>query len=213
MGLGRVVTVSVGVARDASWAGRMKRTAIDKRAVTERVKVGELGLVGDEQADLVNHGGYDKAVYVYAREDLDHWAAELGRPLRDGVFGENLTTRGVDVTGARIGERWRIGSTLVELRGPRIPCGVFRNWMDERGWVKRFAASGRTGVYLRVLETGELGVGDAIEPVRSPPAAAPTVAESVRAFYGDTGLLRRVLAVPGRSSAWDDQAAKYLGAS
>ena len=213
MGLGRVVCVSVGVGRDASWAGRLKRTAIDKRAVTTRVKVGELGLVGDEQADLVNHGGYDKAVYVYAREDLDRWAAELGRPLRDGVFGETLTTRGVDVTGARLGERWRIGSTLLELRGPRIPCGVFRNWMDERGWAKRFADAGDTGVYLRVLETGELGAGDAVEPVGSPPSGAPTVGESVRAFYGDVDLLRRAVAVPGHSSAWDDLAAKYLGAS
>lgn len=209
---GRVIAVSVGVARDASWAGRMKRTAIDKRAVTGRVKVAELGLLGDEQADLVNHGGYDKAVYAYAREDLDHWAAELGRPLRDGVFGENLTTRGVDVTGARIGERWRVGSTLFELRGPRIPCGVFRNWLDERGWVKRFAAAERTGVYLRVLQTGELGAGDVIERVHRPDDA-PTVGESVRAFYGDADLLRRVLAVPGHSSDWDDRAVKYLGAS
>lgn len=212
MVLGRVVGVSVGMARDAGWAGRMKRTAIDKRPVSERVKVGELGLVGDEQADLVNHGGPDKAVYVYAREDLDHWAGELGRPLRDGVFGENLTTSGIDVTGARLGERWRVGSTLLELRGPRIPCGVFRNWMGEKGWVRRFAASGRTGAYLRVLETGELGAGDPIDVVHRPDDA-PTVAESVRAFYGDTGLLRRVLAVPGHSAAWDDRAAKYLGAT
>lgn len=212
MKIGLVLGVGVGGARDAAWAGRLKRTAIDKRSVSGRVKVGELGLVGDEQADLANHGGPDKAVYVYAREDLDYWERELGRTLRDGVFGENLTTRGIDVTGARLGERWRIGSVLAELRGPRIPCGVFRNWMGEKGWVKRFAAAGRTGVYLRVLETGELGAGDAVELVHRPDDDAPTVGESVRAFYGDAGLMRRVLALPGRSAAWDAQAAKVLGA-
>jgi len=89
---GRVITVCVGTARDEEWAGRMKRTAIDKRPVTGRVKVGELGLVGDEQADLKNHGGVEQAVYVYAREDLDLWAAALGRELRDGAFGENQLT-------------------------------------------------------------------------------------------------------------------------
>ena len=205
----RVIAVSVGRARDAEWAGRMKRTAIDKRPVGDRVKVGELGLIGDEQADLVNHGGPEQAVYVYAREDLDFWAAQIGRGLRDGAFGENLTTTGLDVTGARIGERWRIGSVLGELTGPRIPCGVFRTWMNERGWAKHFAAEARTGVYLRVLETGDVGAGDPVERVYRPDDA-PTVAESVRAYYGDTDQLRRILAVPTHGPKWDRRAAGLL---
>jgi len=205
----RVIAVSVGPARDEEWAGRMKRTAIDKRQAEGRVKVGELGLTGDEQADLVNHGGPEQAVYVYAREDLDFWAGQIGRELRNGAFGENLTTTGLDVTGARIGERWRIGSVLGELTGPRLPCGVFRTWMDERGWAKRFAAEARTGVYLRVLETGDIGAGDSVERVHRPDDA-PTVAESVRACYGDTGQLRRILALPTHGPKWDRRAAKLL---
>ena len=204
-----MIAVCTGAARDAAWAGRMKRTAIDKRPVEGRVKVGELGLVGDEQADLANHGGVEKAVYVYAREDLDHWAAQIGRDLRNGAFGENLTTRGLDVTNALIGERWRIGSLLAELTGPRIPCGVFRSWVDERGWVKRFAAEARTGVYLRVLETGDVGAGDPVERVHCPDDA-PTVAESVRAYYGDADQLRRLLALPGHGPKWDERAAAVL---
>lgn len=207
-----MIAVNVGLARDEPWAGRMKRTAIDKRPVTGRTKVGELGLDGDEQADLVNHGGPDQAVYAYAREDLDHWGRELGRDLRDGVFGENLTTVGLDVTGARIGERWRIGTLLAEVTSPRIPCGVFRNWLDEKGWVKRFAAAGRTGAYLRVLETGEVGPGDAVELVHRDDAA-PTTADAVRAYYGDTEQLRRILAVPTHAAKWDAHARNLLGRS
>lgn len=205
----RVIAVCAGTARDAEWAGRMKRTAIDKRPAEGRVQVGELGLVGDEQADLENHGGVEQAVYVYAREDLDFWAAQIGRELRDGAFGENLTTAGLDVTNARLGERWRIGSLLGELTGPRIPCGVFRNWMGEQGWVKRFAAERRTGVYLRVLEVGDVGAGDRVERVYRPDDA-PTVADSVSAFYGDAGQLRRILALPGHGPKWDERAGTAL---
>jgi MOSC domain-containing protein YiiM len=172
--------------------------------------VGELGLLGDEQADLVNHGGPDQAVYLYAREDLDYWGGVLGRHLRDGMFGENLTTLGLDLTGARIGERWRIGSVLGEVTSPRIPCGVFRSWMGEQGWVKRFAAEGRTGAYLRVLETGDVGPGDAVELVHRPDDA-PTTAEAVRAYYGDAEQLRRILAVPTHSAKWDAHAKNVLG--
>lgn len=197
-----MIAVCAGAARDAEWAGRMKRTAIDKRPVEGRVQVGDLGLAGDEQADLVNHGGADQAVYVYAREDLDLWGGQVGRELRDGAFGENLTTVGLDVTHARLGERWRIGSLLGELTAPRIPCGVFRNWMAERGWVKRFAAERRTGVYLRVLETGDVGAGDRVERVYRPDDA-PTVADAVRAYYGDAGQLRRIVALPGHGAKWD----------
>lgn len=205
----RVIAVSVGRARDAEWAGRLKRTAIDKRPVEGRVRVGELGLTGDEQYDRVHHGGVEQAVYVYAREDLDFWAGQIGRELRDGAFGENLTTAGLDVTNACIGERWRIGSVLGELTGPRIPCGVFRNWMGEKGWVKRFAAEARTGVYLRVLETGDIGAGDRVERVHRPDDA-PTVAQSVRAYYGDTDHLRRILALPTHGPKWDEHAAALL---
>ncbi|MFD2354622.1 MOSC domain-containing protein [Nonomuraea ferruginea] len=131
--------------------------------MTHRVAVLANGLAGDERADKPSHGSPGQAVYAYAREDYDWWERELGRELRDGRFGENLTTSGLDVNGALIGERWRIGSTLLEVAAPRVPCVVFRNWLDEPRWVKRFTEAARPGAYLRVLELGELGVGDEVE--------------------------------------------------
>ncbi|MGA9746175.1 MAG: MOSC domain-containing protein [Nocardioides sp.] len=163
----RVVSVNVGLARDEEWAGTLKRTAIDKRAVAGPVEVGPLGLAGDEVADTVDHGGTYQAVYAFAREDLDHWAEQLGQPVTPGMFGENLTTSGIDVNEALVGERWRIGSVLLEVVSVRIPCSVFKNWLglhgyDDHQWQKRFTALGRPGPYLRVLEPGTLTVGDEI---------------------------------------------------
>ena len=188
------------------WAGRLKRTAIDKRPVPSALKVGRLGLDGDEQADLANHGGPEQAIYVYAREDLDWWGGQLGRDLRNGRFGENITTRGVDVTNALIGEQWRLGTALVQVTSCRIPCGTFRAFTGEKGWVKRFAQEGRPGAYLRVLTEGVVAPGDPVAVV-SRPAVRVTVAEAMRAYYGDTELMERLLLVPGRGGKWDEIAA------
>jgi MOSC domain-containing protein YiiM len=208
--MARVISVNTGRGRDAEWAGRLKRTAIDKRPVPGPVAVGKLGLAGDEQADKQDHGGYEQALYAYAREDLDWWVERLGRELPGGVFGENITTSGLDITGGLIGEVWRLGSAVVQITSPRIPCVVFAGWMDERQWVKRFGDTGRTGAYLRVLEEGQVSVGDLVE-VLSRPAARVTIAESVRAFYGDADLMRRLLLVEGRGSKWDEIALSVLG--
>jgi len=206
----REVSVNTGRGRDAEWAGRLRRTAIDKRPVPGPVGVGRLGLAGDEQVDKPDHGGYEQALYAYAREDLDWWVERLGRELASGTFGENITTSGLDVTGALIGEVWRLGSAVVQITSPRIPCAVFAGWMDERQWVKRFADGGRTGAYLRVLEEGQVSAGDAVE-VLARPARAVTIAESMRAYYGDVDLMRALLQVEGRSSKWDEIALSVLG--
>ncbi|TMR18562.1 MOSC domain-containing protein [Nonomuraea turkmeniaca] len=195
----RILSVNVGTTVEAEWAGKLGRTAIDKHAVTDRVEVLANGLAGDERADKKHHGSPGHAVYAYAREDYDWWEAELGRELRDGRFGENLTTAGLDVNGAVIGERWRVGSAVLEVTGPRVPCVVFRNWMDEPGWVKRFTGAARPGAYLRVAELGELGAGDEVEIV-SRPGIGVTVADWFRARHGDKDVLRRILAVPGHDS-------------
>ncbi|MBF8192292.1 MOSC domain-containing protein [Nonomuraea sp. K274] len=205
----RIISVNVGRPVEADWAGQLGWTAIDKQAVTSRVAVHENGLAGDERADKEHHGSLEHAVYAYAREDYDWWVVELGRKLRSGRFGENLTTSGLDVNGAVIGERWRIGDAVLEVRGPRVPCVVFRNWMDEPGWVKRFTAAGRPGAYLSVVELGELGAGDEVEVV-SRPEAGVTVADWFRARHGDKDALRRVLAVPGHDSRWDEMAERLL---
>jgi MOSC domain-containing protein YiiM len=210
MATARVVSVNAGRGWDAEWAGRLKRTAIDKRPVPGPVAVGRLGLAGDEQVDKPDHGGYEQAVYAYAREDLDWWVERLGRELANGTFGENITTSGLDVTGGLIGEVWRLGSAVVQVTAPRIPCVVFAGWMDEPQWVKRFADAGRTGAYLRVLEEGRVCAGDPAE-VLARPAVQVTIAESVRAYFGDVDLLRRLLLVEGRSSKWDEIALSVLG--
>ena len=104
------------------------------------------GVEGDQVSDTKHHGGIDQAVYAFAREDLDWWAAELGGEIRNGQFAENLTTAGIDVNEAEVGERWRVGTALLEVAMVRIPCNDFKNWQrlngfDDRGWVSRFAAA------------------------------------------------------------------------
>jgi MOSC domain-containing protein YiiM len=147
---------------------RPDRSGIDKKPVAGRVAAGRLGLDGDVQVNRKYHGGEGQAVYAYAQEDADHWAAELGRDLPPGRFGENLRTAGLDLTGAVIGERWRVGTALVEVTAPRIPCANFARFWGVPDLVKRFTAHGATGAYLRVLETGELGAGDEVTLVERP---------------------------------------------
>jgi MOSC domain-containing protein YiiM len=207
----RVLAVNRGQEADLVIGGRAARSAIDKRPVTGPVELGPLGFVGDTVADKENHGGLEQAVYAYAREDLDWWTEQLGRELRNGMFGENLTTAGIDVSAALIGETWRVGTVELQVTSSRIPCNTFKAWMDEEPhWVKRFAAAGRPGAYLRVLRPGVVAAGDILR-VTSRPAIAVTVAESMLAFYGDYELMRRLLEVEGRSARWDEIGASVLG--
>ena len=194
----------------AGWAGELERTAIDKRPAAGSVRVGRLGLAGDEQADTANHGGPEQAVYVYAREDLDWWQGELGRDLRDGYFGENITAEGIDITGALIGERWRLGTAVVQVTAPRIPCVVFRNWTGETGWVKRFARAARPGAYLRVLEEGAVAAGDPVT-VLGRPDVQVTVAAAMRVFYErDVATARRLVTVLGPEAKWNEIVAGWI---
>ncbi|WP_026820526.1 MOSC domain-containing protein [Arthrobacter castelli] len=144
-------------------------TAIDKRPAEGPVKVHKLGLYGDVQADRKHHGGEDKALYAYSAEEAAHWEAKLGRGVPPGYFGENLRTRGVETTGAVIGERWRIGQGVeVEVTMPRIPCANFATHTGEARWVKRFTEEALVGAYLRVVATGALEAGDDIEVIHRP---------------------------------------------
>lgn len=126
------------------------------------------GLVGDHIGDKRWHGGDDQAVYAFAREELDFWAAELGEDLANGVFGENLTTRGVDVDEAVLGDRWRVGATELVVTLPRIPCATFKGVMGRKDWLKTFTRHGRSGAYLRVAVPGEVQAGDAVELLHRP---------------------------------------------
>ncbi len=127
------------------------------------------GVDGDVIGDRKHHGGRDQAVYAVAREELDHWAEVLGRELGDGAFGENLTTEALDVDAAIVGELWRVGGAVLQVTAPRIPCQTFARAMPGvPRWVKRYAARGRTGAYLRVLQPGAVQPGDPVEVVDRP---------------------------------------------
>ena len=210
-----VLSVNLGSARPTEHSDVLV-TAIDKRPVDGPVEVRApgakraglgSGLVGDAICDRRYHGGDDQAVYAYAREDLDVWAAALGRPLDSGCFGENLTTAGIDVTSARIGERWRIGRALVlEVSCPRVPCRTFAGWLAEHGWIRRFTLEVRPGAYLRVVEAGPVQRGDAIEVVDRP-SHDLTIGVVFRALTREPLLLERVLAAGALPAA--DQVAAH----
>ncbi|MFF8317283.1 MOSC domain-containing protein [Streptomyces bobili] len=174
----RLLSVNVGRPKAVPYTDQPEGlTGIDKRPVEGPVRVAApgpkgvagSGLAGDAVCHLRHHGGDDQAVYAVAREDLDDWERELGRTFADGAFGENLTTTGLDVSGARIGERWRIGPQVVlEVTSGRIPCRTFQGHVGEKGWVRRFTQKAATGAYLRVIVPGEIRAGDPIEIVHLP---------------------------------------------
>jgi len=175
------------------------RTGIDKRPSDEPLAVrapgprkGGLGsgLVGDSVCNSRYHGGDDQAVYAYAREDLDDWQTRLGRKLTNGMFGENLTTSGVDVTGCLVGERWSVGSDglVLEVTSPRTPCKTFSRWLDIPGWIKTFTAAAIPGAYFRVIEPGTLRAGDRIEVIARPDHSV-TVGKVFRALMLEPDLL------------------------
>ena len=197
---GSVLSVNVAQMREVPHRGRMAKTGIWKLPVEGAVEVRGVNVVGDDQADRTVHGGPHKAVYGYAREDIDWWEGELETTLPNGAFGENLTVRGVDVTGALIGERWRIGSVLLEVSEPRFPCWKLGARFGDPKMLKRFAAAGRPGAYLRIVEAGLLQAGDGVERV-SRPDHDLSIAAFAHAFLRDRSQLSRLL-IPEVSQEW-----------
>lgn len=200
----RLLSVNLAVVRDNPF-GDATSTGIDKQPTDGPVEVRApgskvdglgSGLVGDFIGDHRHHGGDDQAVYAYAMEDLQWWADDLGMTLSAGWFGENFTTTGLDVNGARIGERWRVGGAVVlQVSEPRIPCGTFRGWIDRPGWLKTFTSAVRPGAYLRVLKPGSVQGGDPVE-VTYRPDHEVTVAMVFRALTTEPSLLPRILEAP-----------------
>lgn len=188
----RVVSLNVGAVREIEWQGRLVTTGIWKYPVAGRLALRGVNFAGDDQADRSVHGGPDKAVYSYAREDYDFWRGELGIDLPPGTFGENLTVEGVDLTHAMVGDRWRVGSALLEVAQPRLPCFKLGIRMGDPRFPKRFQAAGRMGAYLRVIEEGDVGAGDEVDVVFRP-VGGVTLREMVEALHDHDaarGLLR-----------------------
>ena len=178
-------------------------TGIDKVAAAEPVMIrspgpmqGGLGsgLVGDTIGNQKLHGGDDQAVYAYGREDLDAWEIQLQRELTNGMFGENLTTSDIDVTGARIGERWRVGTdgVVLEVSAPRTPCRTFAAFLHLSQWIKTFTQAGKPGAYLRVISPGTVRAGDAIT-IDYRPDHDVTIGLVFRARMSEPELLPRLL--------------------
>ncbi|HRW02257.1 MAG TPA: MOSC domain-containing protein [Tetrasphaera sp.] len=191
----RIHSVNIGSPTVSNTRSRQPTGIV--KAPTDRIDVcapgpvkGHSGVVGDFIGSAKHHGGDGQAVYAVAREELDWWGAELGRELPDGMFGENLTTAGLDVDGALVDEVWRIGTAVLQVTGPRIPCSTFAGRMQEKQWVKRFAARGHTGAYLAVLQAGSIRVGDAVE-ILERPRHDVTVPVSFRAAMGDSDAKER----------------------
>jgi MOSC domain-containing protein YiiM len=198
----RLDSVNIGRPRpnphkESGWTGIGKQPtleAVKVRAPGPKTSGLGSGLVGDFIGDGKHHGGDSQAVYAFQREDLDEWERRLERELPSGFFGENLTTVGLEINDARIGERWRVGSEVVlQVTAPRIPCATFRGWMGEKGWAKRFTAAGRPGAYLSVIDAGTISTGDPIEVIHQPDHQV-SIGLVFRATTTERNLLPRLLA-------------------
>jgi MOSC domain-containing protein YiiM len=204
VGIGKLVSVHVGLPRTVPTPRAEVRTAIWKHPVDTRVEARGVNLIGDDQADRSVHGGPDKAVYAYAIEDVRLWEQELGRSLGEAAFGQNLTTEGIDVSGAVIGERWLVGSTLLEVAQPRLPCYKLALRIGEPGYVKKFARASRPGAYLRIVDEGDLGAGDAITVTGRPEHAITSrmVSDAILVDASLLPLVHRARELPSDLREW-----------
>jgi MOSC domain-containing protein YiiM len=205
----KVLSVNVGTAREFDYNGRRAKSAIWKSPVAGRIAARGVNLDGDDQADRKAHGGPDKAVYAYAIEDALWWKEKLGRSLQYGEFGENLTTEGIAVNDALVGERWAIGTAVFEVSEPRIPCWRLGVRMNDPGFVRRFTEGLRPGTYLRLIVEGEVGAGDEIRVLERPDHDL-TIRDIFRIYTRDRGEVERLLAVPRISESWRGWAQRFL---
>ncbi|HZD02024.1 MAG TPA: MOSC domain-containing protein [Actinomycetes bacterium] len=206
-----IASLNVGTPRLVEWRGQQVRTAIWKHPVPGPIRVEGVNLSGDDQADRTVHGGPDKAVYAYALEDLEWWATRLGPTVQPGLMGENLTTLGMPVTQAVVGEHWHIGTAVLQVAQPRIPCYKLGIRLGDPRFPRRFAAAGRPGAYLRILVPGEISPGDPVT-VSHRPAHGLTVDHVARAYNTDHGLAADLVRVPELAADWHTWAVKRIQA-
>ncbi|MEO8946131.1 MAG: MOSC domain-containing protein [Gemmatimonadaceae bacterium] len=197
----RVISVNVGMVREVEWNGELVRTGIWKEPVTSgRVRVHGVNLDGDDQADREAHGGRDKAVYAYSVEDYQYWRATDDVATHAGLFGENLTVSNIDLMACVVGERWAVGSTVLEVAQPRLPCFKLGIRMNDSSFPKRFQSVGRLGAYLRIIEEGDVAVGDAVR-VSARPEHDVTLAVMLRALR-DRSSAHALLMAPELPRFW-----------
>jgi len=197
----KVLSVNVGTVREFEYNGHPAKSAIWKSPAVGRIAARGVNLAGDDQADRKAHGGPDKVVYAYAVEDIGWWEQEVGRPLAYGEFGENLTMEGIEVNNALVGERWEIGTTVLEVSEPRIPCWRLGVRMNDKMFPRRFTQALRPGAYLRIVVEGDVGAGDEIRVVETPDHDL-TIRDVFRIYTHDRDEAERLLAVPRMSESW-----------
>ena len=206
--MAKVLSVNVtAIVHEGAWTGSEGRTGIDKRPTESAVRFENDGVVGDVVVDRKHHGGYDKAVYAYSREDSDWWEKEIGRPISNGAFGENLTTQGIDVNQAVIGERWQVGSVILEVSEPRIPCRVFAGFWDRPTLIKDFTAALKSGAYLRIIKEGEISANDEIKVIFRPEHGV-TITDVFAAKSGERGKIAQLKQAEQLSDSYKEWLAK-----
>ena len=188
----RVISINItSVVHQGEWTGSEGRTGIDKRSVSGAIEFKDNGVVGDRVIDTNVHGGYEQAVYAYAREDAQWWEKEINEEIPAGRFGENLTTEGIDVNAALIGEQWKIGSVILEVSQPRIPCRVFAGFWKRATLIKDFTQAGRPGTYLRIIQEGKAQAGDSIEVIFKPNHTV-TISDLFAAKSGERSKINQI---------------------
>lgn len=207
--IGHLASVNVGQPRQVRWHDRTVTTAIWKEPVGGRVRAAGVNLHGDDQADRRVHGGSTKAIYAYGIEDYRWWSTELGSRLDPGTFGENLTVEGIDLTTAIVGERWRVGRTVLRVTEPRIPCFKLGIRMGDNAFVDRFADAARPGTYLAIEQEGEVGAGDTVD-LLARPRHGITIGAVERAYRGDADLLPLLMELDDLSESWRSWASRRL---
>jgi MOSC domain-containing protein YiiM len=204
----KLISVNVALPQTVTWKGRIVTTGIFKTPVNGRVQVRSLNLDGDRQADLAVHGGPNKAIYAYPSEHYAYWRGEFpSMELPWGMFGENFTLEGLLEEAVHIGDRFRIGSGVMMVTQPRIPCYKLAAKFGREDIIQRFLESGRSGFYLKVVREGDVGAGDRIEPM-SRDSAAVTVTEVARLYNGqsdDRDLFQRAVQLEALPERWRDR--------
>jgi MOSC domain-containing protein YiiM len=204
----RVLSINItSIVHEGEWTGSEGRTGIDKRSVSGPIEFKNNGVAGDRIIDTKVHGGYDQAVYAYASEDAQWWEKEINEVIPAGRFGENLTTEGIDVNAALVGEKWKIGSVILEVSQPRIPCRVFAGFWNRATLIKEFTQAGRPGTYLRIIQEGSAQAGDAIEVIYKPEHSI-RISDLFAAKSGERSKINEIKVVPQLSTEFKEWSEK-----